>query len=71
MGGRSCVFPPEGNNCVPCGRITALGVLVSQVWLTWNVWPKVQHLDEHVKQTTERVLNPKANPRFWSHGWFL
>jgi O-antigen ligase len=60
----------EGNRPAFLWRIAALGLLVSQVWLIWNVWPEVQHLDEHVKQAIERVPNPKTNPRFWSHGWF-
>jgi len=52
------------------GRLAALGLLVSQLWLVWTVWPEVRHLDEHVKQAMERVPNATMNPRFWSHGWF-
>jgi O-antigen ligase len=62
--------PAEGKTRIFVRRIAALGLLASQVWLTWNVWPEVRHLDEHVKQVMERVSNPKMNPRFWSHGWF-
>ena len=52
------------------GRLAALGLLVSQLWLVWSVWPEVRHLDEHIQQTMERVPNATMNPRFWSHGWF-
>jgi O-antigen ligase len=62
--------PAEGYWAAFLWRIAVLGLLVSQIWLIWNAWPEVQHLEEHVKHTMERVPNPKTNPRFWSHGWF-
>jgi len=62
--------PAEGKRQVALRRTAALGLLVSQLWLAWSVWPEVRHLDEHVKQTMERVPNAAMNPRFWSHGWF-
>lgn len=55
---------------MPLGRIAALGLLASQLWLVWSVWPEVRHLDAHVQQAMERVPNATMNPRFWSHGWF-
>ena len=68
--GAARAAPAEGDRRFPLGRTAALGLLVSQLWLVWSVWPEVRHLDEHVKQTMERVPNATMNPRFWSHGWF-
>jgi putative inorganic carbon (HCO3(-)) transporter len=62
--------PAEGVRPISLGMIAAPLLLASQVWLTWNVWPEIQQLDEHVKQAMARAPNPKTNPRFWSHGWF-
>jgi len=49
---------------------TAVGLVASQLWLVWSVWPEVRQLDQHVKLAMERAPNAKMNPRFWSHGWF-
>lgn len=62
--------PAAGGGRFPLRRIAALGLLVSQLWLVWSVWPEVRDLDEHVKQAMERAPNATMNPRFWSHGWF-
>ena len=51
-------------------RAAAAGLVVTQLWLVWNVWPELVQLDKHVKQVLERHPNPTMNPRFWSHGWF-
>ncbi|HRH87675.1 MAG TPA: O-antigen ligase family protein [Rubrivivax sp.] len=62
--------PAGGGGRFSPGRLAAIGLLVSQLWLVWSVWPEVRHLDEHIQQTMERVPNATMNPRFWSHGWF-
>jgi O-antigen ligase len=51
-------------------RMAILGLLASQIWLVWNVWPEAIHLDEHIKKTMDQVPTATKNPRFWSHGWF-
>jgi O-antigen ligase len=66
---------PDGASPVATGhhgphRVMAIGLLTTQLWLVWSVWPEILQLDLHVQQTMERVPNPTMNPRFWSHGWF-
>lgn len=51
-------------------RIAVLGLLVSQIWMAWSVWPEVRYLDSHIKESMDRVPTAVKNPRFWSHGWF-
>jgi O-antigen ligase len=65
---RAAPSPDAGK--ISLKRIATLGLLASQIWLVWNVWPEVRHLDEHVKQTLDQVPTATMNPRFWSHGWF-
>ena len=60
----------DGRGPFTTPQIAALGLLVSQLWLVWDVWPEVRHLDDHIQQAMERVPNATMNPRFWSHGWF-
>lgn len=55
---------------IPLKRIAAVGLLVSQIWMAWSVWPEVGHLDRHIKENMDRVPTAVKNPRFWSHGWF-
>lgn len=62
--------PSQGVGRISLKRIATLGLLVSQIWLVWSVWPEVAHLDEHVRGTMDRVPTAVMNPRFWSHGWF-
>ena len=62
--------PVKSGEVISIKRIATFGLVASQAWLVWSVWPEAQHLDEHVKQAMERMPNPKTNPRFWSHGWF-
>jgi O-antigen ligase len=62
--------PSQGVGGISMKRIAIFGLLVSQIWLGWNVWPEVIHLDEHVRRTMDRVPTAVMNPRFWSHGWF-
>ncbi len=47
-----------------------VGLVVTQLWLVWSVWPEVTHLDQHIQQAMERFPTTTTNPRFWSHGWF-
>jgi O-antigen ligase len=48
----------------------AVAAIGSQVWLVWHVWPEMTNLEAHLSAVTEKVANPRTNPRFWSHGWF-
>jgi hypothetical protein len=50
--------------------VAAAVLLVSQLWLAWEIWPEVQRLPDHVKELEDRYPNDRVNPRFWSHGWF-
>lgn len=53
------------------GRIAAIAILLSQVWLVWNIWPEAAQLSLHIEQVKEQIVrNVRINPRFWSHGWF-
>lgn len=60
----------EGGGKISLQRVAVLGLLVSQLWLAWSVWPEARHLDEHVKQVMDQAPNTKMHPRFWWHGWF-
>lgn len=68
--GTAPASPADGTVPFTTRRLAALGLLLSQLWLVWNVWPEVRQLDAHVQQAMERVPNATMNPRFWSHGWF-
>lgn len=53
------------------GRIAAMVVLLSQMWLVWSIWPEAAQLTQHLEQVKEQIVrNVRVNPRFWSHGWF-
>jgi len=46
-------------------------VVLSQVWLIYEVAPEARNLQAHLTLVqNELAANPRTNPRFWSHGWF-
>lgn len=68
--GNESPAPSQGAGKISLGRMAIIGLLASQIWLVWNVWPEALHLDEYVKRTMDQVPSVRKNPRFWSHGWF-
>lgn len=66
--GRTTLAGPSGQTSIK--RIAAAGLLASQLWLIWNVWPEVSHMDEYVEHAMARFSGAAMNPRFWSYGWF-
>jgi O-antigen ligase len=52
------------------GRVAAVLVLVSQLWLVVQVAPEVLDLPAHLQQTMEHFPRESMQPRFWSIGRF-
>lgn len=68
--GNERAAPSQRTSMIFLKRMATIGLLASQIWLVWNVWPEATHLDEHVKRTMDQEPTTRKNPRFWSHGWF-
>ncbi|WP_374432062.1 O-antigen ligase family protein [Ideonella dechloratans] len=51
-------------------RVTGLGCAVLSIWLVWNSLPDALRLNAVLDAAAQRSISSRANPRFWSMGWF-
>jgi hypothetical protein len=45
-------------------------LLLAQLWLAWSAHAEALDLETYLKSVRQMVPFHRANPRFWSHGWF-
>lgn len=63
----------EGASSVPPHwliQATGLGCAVLSLWLVWSSLPDALRLSAVLDAAAQRSISSRANPRFWSMGWF-